>query len=220
MARSFIERARFKENLMGIIGIALIILVAIAVFFWVNGGEEKLYYKDVIVLKSDTPAHTVITEDMITTKKIEKSALIENVIVSSDQIVGKESVTFLPMNLQLSTMFFLDPGMVVGDGMYVFPLPQEWLYAMPQTLRRGDTVYFYPVAGEEAEAGTKVSTYVTSAKVAFVKDSSNKEVVDMSEERLDASGTATRIEIVIDDSIYKILKNGFDNGEKYIVTYQ
>jgi hypothetical protein len=223
-----------SKKTKAIIGIGLILISVAGAFVWEKYGKEALVYSDVLVFKEDVKPNTVIKKEMLGIKRIDKSALLENRILSPEEIVNKQATVFIPMGMQLYGQMFEDQDLATGEGEYIFAIPKDWVFAYPDTLRRGDTVYLYEIKPIEEKDGTYYGEYsqaseissasldqaLISTKVAYVKDSGNREVVDVVSERIDASATAAKIEVVINDEKYQKLKSSYENGNKFILMYQ
>lgn len=224
------------SRLRGILGVGLLILSIAGLFVWEAYGREALLYADVLVLKEDVKANTEITRQMFGIRKIDKISLIVDSVQSPDTLIGRRSAVFIPKGMPLYDGLFTDPAFSGEVGEKVFAIPKEWLYAYPDTLRRGDTIYFYEILAKEGsetyvsnegQAGTAVITSgteealpVISARVAYVKDSGNREVIDVTENRLDASATVATIEVILDEGKYNSLKESFETGHQFILMYQ
>lgn len=221
-------RKIYKEKTRGIIGILLIVVAIGGIILWEYGGREEFTYKDVLVLNKDVPAGTTISMDQLGTMRVDQSALLPGRVTNPQDIVGKQTITFIPKGLQLSSKFFADQNLVIQDGYYVFSLPEDWIYSCPQTLRRGDTVYFYPYfpvssqgeSPQRLEAQTTPDTALLQEKVIYVKDNANREVVDVTPDRMDGSAVLAKVEILIDDKGYQTLKTYADQGYKFILMYE
>lgn len=217
----------------GIIGILLVMLAVAGIFFWESYGREAFTYASITVLNEDLEKGTVVTADMLRTTKIDQSNLIKYYVKNPNEIIGKQTVTFLPADLQLSKKFFKKQGLVPQKGEYVMAIPKEWILAYPQTIRRGDTVYLYPTKnlaenfvnenGDITQADKSNSR--VKAKVTYVKDSASREVVDVEQkrkgglERKDASAVIATIEIIIDDARYEVMRELAEAGNKFIISY-
>ena len=98
---------------------------------------------------------------------------------------------------------------VGGDtGQYILSIPDQWLMSYPQTLRRGDEVSFY--------CGGKL---VTSALVAYARDSSNQEVMSGDDARLEASASVSLVEVVVTEAQAVMLGKLADQGERFVLLY-
>ena len=54
-----------------IIGIILIIVSIVGMICWEKWGREILFYKEIVVINRDIEKNTIITSDMLETKKIQ-----------------------------------------------------------------------------------------------------------------------------------------------------
>lgn len=220
----FKNRAKRK----GLIGILLIVLTAGGIYAWESFGRQELTYTDIIVFKEDIGERTVVTRDMLGRLKLESSTLPVGVITDPELVIGKETKTFLPSIMPLSEKFFSDPELTAGGDRYVFKIPEQWVYSFPQTLRRGDEIYLYPFRDPEdpptGESGP-VQTYDTgkpilSARVGFVKDNANREVVNTGDNRYDGSATLAQIEIIATEDSYNQLREAYESGYRFNLMYQ
>ncbi len=193
-----------------VIGLALIFVSLATLGFWELWGRENMTYEEILVFSNDVAKGTVITADMIKTKRVEDPD--ENAMRTKDWegIVGLEAIQYVPKGTALYEEFFQDQAFSVGDekGQYILSIPNEWLKSYPQTLRRGDKVYFY-CDGE----------IVTWALVAYAKDSSNQEVNDLDDERLNATATVSLVEIIVDEEKALSLGRLADEGKRFVLLY-
>ncbi len=192
------------------IGLALIFLSLGALGFWEFWGRENLSYENVLVFRSDVSRGTVISRDMLEVRKMDKpgeDALLEE---NAGQILGLETVQYVPKDAPLYREYFQDSALAVGGdtGQFILAIPDQWLMSYPQTMRRGDEVSFY-CEGK----------LVASASVAHVRDSSNQEVVSGDEARLDASASVSQVEIVVNEAQALKLGKLADRGKRFVLLY-
>lgn len=221
-------------KIKGILGVVIIILAIAGIFLWETYGREALTYTEVVVFRQDVQANQTVSLGLLATMKMPSSQLISDVVLHPEEILGKETACYIPKGLQLSKKFFQDEEMATGNGRYVFAVPTEWLYFYPQTLRRGDRVYFYAVPASDGEyiktvnltatAGSiipdNIDDAILSTRVAYVKDSANREVVDVTPDRLDGSAAVSKIEVYINDEQYQLLKSSYEAGYQFIILYE
>lgn len=220
-----------KVKLRGFIGIALLILVIAGGYIWETYGRQALTYTDVIVFKKDVQENVIVTADMLGVMKLERGTLIENAITNPNKITGKETTTFIPSKMPLTTKFFANPDLTTGNNKYTFKIPEEWIYSYPQTIRRGDEIYIYPISlPDEVSTYTDIPTTINitynqekpllKANVVYVKDSSNREVVNTGSNRYDGSANVAQIEIITTEEKYNILTAAYQNGYKFNILYK
>ena len=127
-----------------IIGILLIVVSISGLIVWEKWGKDKLLYDEVLVLRENVEEGTVITESMLTAKKMS----IDEDYISFDErktVLGKETAVFIHKGVPLFSEYFrfplLSPSVERGD--YVLALPQESILSMPESLSRGDRLFLF-----------------------------------------------------------------------------
>lgn len=225
---------RNKARLKGILGILIIAITIAGIYVWESYGRQELTYEEVIVFKQDVAENTTVTKEMLGVMQVEKSALIDEVVTDYTKIVGKQTNNFIPAKLILSEEFFVDEELANGGGNYTFKIPEEWIYSYPDTIRRGDKVIVYPIKAAMSEdmyymdfaEGTVSSNSYDSSKplvavnVAYVKDSSNREVVNVGGDRYDASASVAQIEIITNEDTYNKLRTAYEDGYMFNLMYE
>jgi|LSQX01.2.fsa_nt_gb hypothetical protein len=226
-------------SLKAYIGIFLLLTSIILIFYWENYGRETFVYVDVPVLNSDIEANTIITQDLITLVKMEENKVIEG-SVGVEKVIGKETKHFLPKNAQLHEKYFDVPQAVLKEGQFIFAVPREWIIACPGSLRRKDRAYFYTVKSPKLLQENKVYSFddtvipdineidlsvieelIVDVTVAYVKDSSNREVVTVSsEERYDGLSVINQIEIIATNEEIDELRKAYEQGYQFVIMYK
>ncbi|GMQ60823.1 SAF domain-containing protein [Vallitalea maricola] len=222
-----------KNFMKGLVGIILIVIAIGSIFYWEVYGRESLLFKDIVVLTKDVNKNEVITKDMVQIQKREESTLIDKVILDPNKIIGKAANNYIPKGVQLVEKYFENPNLVLDEDEYIFKIPLEWIKAFPDSLRRGDEIYFYEVSkgtenynsteGEIAINNKKAleKDPITNATVAYVKDSANREVITLSdEERYNGSSKINEIEIITDLETVNLLRDSVNNDKVFIIMYQ
>lgn len=192
------------------VGLLLIVLSLSALGFWEFWGREHLSYEPVLVLKADTPGNTEIERNMLEVRMMDHPD--EDVLRDDDaaELMGMETSQYVPAGTPLYREYFQNPSMAVGGdtGQYILSIPNEWLMSYPQTLRRGDEVSFY-CEGK----------LVTSALVAYARDSSNQEVLSEDDARLQASAPVSLVEVVVNEEKALLLGKLADKGRRFVLLY-
>ncbi|QUH29182.1 SAF domain-containing protein [Vallitalea guaymasensis] len=222
-----------KNFMKGLMGIILIVIAIGSIFYWEVYGRESLLFKDIVVLTKDVNKNEVITKDMVQIQKREENTLIDKVILDPNKIIGKAANNYIPKGVQLVEKYFENPNLVLDEDEYIFKIPLEWIKAFPDSLRRGDEIYFYEVGkgtenynsteGEIAVNNKKAleKDPITNATVAYVKDSANREVITLSdEERYNGSSKINEIEIITDLETVNLLRDSVNNDKVFIIMYQ
>jgi hypothetical protein len=222
-----------KNLLKGFLGVILIICAIGTIFYWEMYGRENLLYENIVVLTKDVYRNDVITTEMITYQKREGSHIVKGAILDENKIIGKAAKSYIPKGVQLVEKYFENHKLVLDNNEYIFQIPTEWIRAFPSSLRRGDTIYFYEVGqGIENHNGAEVEIIlnnrkalekepITSATVAYAKDSANREVITLSDnERYDGSSKISEIEIIANLEIVNSLRESVDDNKLFIIMYQ
>ncbi len=175
-----------------IIGIVLIAVSIAALVTWEKWGKAQFLYDEVLVCSKNVAKGTILRDDMFQTVKMKVSEKDFITPGEKNSLVGKEAAAFIHKGLPLFQEYFIQVELVSGakEGKYVLTVPEEWLYALPSSLRRGDDAYFFLGSG-----------LVTSAPVRLV-DKENHSV-----------------EIVVTDKQAQQLSKAAESGEKMILVY-
>jgi hypothetical protein len=220
---------------MATAGIVLMLSASLLVFFWETGAREHFLYSQVAVMAESVEPGTTITGDMIVIKNVEKDATVENAITGGEAVIGKKSSHYIPKGSQLSESYFKDDSIILESGDYIFTIPIEWIITLPNSLRSGDIIYFYPVYIEDEDKSKEpgsvknnslipkeeVEDYILESVVAYLKDSGNREVVTVSEEdRYDGSSKIATLEIIANLKDISYLQDLAENNYKFIILYK
>ena len=192
-----------------IIGLAMITVTLAAIGIWEFWGRENISYRQVIVLREDTKAHTVISEDDIQTKKLESPSGEALTEADAEKLIGMETSQYVAADTELRREYFQTSQFAVGQdsGKALMSLPSDWLLSFPQTLRRGDKVNIYNGTVKLMEAVT-----------AHVKDSGGQEVLSQDSQRMEASSALSHIEIIGSEEDLVDLSKLASEGAKFTLT--
>ena len=186
----------FKKWIKTLIGIILILSAVGGIIFWELQGRETLLMERVIVAKDEINIGTLIEENMLQVVSIPKDIIINNPIKIIDLkiIIGKISKQYIAKNSQLSLAFFQDVRFRIENDESVYVIKPEWIEMISSAVRSGDMVEIY-----SKDRKIKMGEYM----VAFVKDTSFREVKSVSEnkdennilKRMDSNSFVSFIEI-------------------------
>ena len=231
-----------KRKVLPILGFSLLGLAS-GLFSWYEflGGREIVNYKEVVVLKEDVTQGTDITNNSWTTLMVDKNTLIKNPILDPRKIIGKQAKHYIPAKSQLTPEYFAKEGLVLKAGQYVAQIPIEWTLSSPDSIRRGDNIIIYSAFTDKTSLEPKTQNILQAnsksqpnnpipnpvglkslinSKVAYVKDSSNREVINVSSgDRLDGSAPLKSIEIITTPEDFKIIENEVKQGAKLVIMY-
>ena len=232
------NKKRINTSLiLSFVGIFIVLIISLLVFFWESFGRYKVLYTSVITLKQDVNKGTVITKDMLQTVSFEKNKLIKNPIVNSADIVGKVSKHYIPQNSPLSKLYFDNVNLVTDKNSFITKIPNDWILSVPNTIRRGDKAAIYLSKDNTASItnNSTLNTYtqdqLNSVKsnlgskliettVAYAKDSNNKEVQDQSnQDRLNGSSKIDSVEVILTADELTMMQQYALAGNKFIIVY-
>ena len=232
----FKTRRKRAPLIFAILGIVLMLASVTAMFWWETKGRSLFLYKEVLVLNQSVEASMTITSDMVSFIRVDPDNFIEGALVSKEKVLGKTVSHYIPKYSQLNLEYFLsEKAEDAEEDCYIFNVPADWIITFPNSLRRGDTVYFYPVkVSKENVERDKDSSFNTSnnikisgeenlikSKIAYLKDSGKREVVDTEgEERYDASANIASIEIITSYEDFSYLKGLARKDYKFIILYK
>ncbi len=193
--------------------------------FWELSGRDVMLMEEVLVAKEDLPRGSKIVENNLVVWKVLKGHKVSGGISPEQlsQIKDKELKLSIIKNQQISTKFFEKEGMELKENQSYFVIKEPWIEMRSSVLRRGDLVEIYgmdpQVLQEENSVGESLGQgeqpygepesrglkSLGSYKIAFVKDSTEREVYTADEmgvtkvngeERLDSTSVIQHIEII------------------------
>ncbi len=189
-----------------VLGIILVLLSILAMFWWENWGRETLFMESVMVASNDIKIGKVINEkDFIEVKNI-KERNISGAISPNNfhKIKGLISKQYIPKLSQVNSNMFSEKEKILKEEQSIFPIKEEWIDSRSSSLRKGDVIDIFDENGE---------LYIGTFKVAYVKDSNEQEVVgteqNISEEILQrnfSSSIISSVEIITSLDEYKKIR--------------
>lgn len=234
-----------KSKIKGIIGIVVMAVALAAMYFWLVYGQAAISTKTVPIASMDIEQGTIIIPEIhFTLKRISNDELITGCLNESDltRLNGLSANQYIAKNAQVNDRCFDKPGIVVTNDRFVFKIPTSWIYAVPSSIRRGDDILIYEVDARIDQSISQsivnnsegLPTYqsrpvinvgsdkpVLEATVIYVKDSSNREVVDVDgRKRLDGTSQVSSIELVSTSEDIKKLEQKVIEGKKFILVYR
>lgn len=182
------------------IGILLIMISLLGLFFWELKGRDAVMMQEVLVAKTDIQIGEKVKNTQFSTVKLPKESVLKDALKEKDLsgIQGKVSTQLILKNSQISVQYFRQDQFFLDQDESIFVLQPEWISMRSSSLRRGDLVDIYG-----ADERGLIGTY----RVAFVKDSTEREIRDTGtgeipvEEnkilnRTDSTSTISHIEII------------------------
>lgn len=242
------------------IGVSLLTIAGIGSYeFYI---KDKALSMEVVVAKEKIEKHTDFSQSNLVIERRKKTDLIEGYITPDEigSLYGRDTNALILANQVISKEFVefqnLTPDPSKNEA--IRPIPSDWIYAMPGSLRRKDTITIYPVKDKKAsvegiqsvqvidastenkndeekemseedaanaspeEIASRFEPILENIAVSYVKTSSNQEVTskDGTQERFDASGTASGIEVNIKEEDLKRIVQFIDKGYKLYISYR
>lgn len=193
-----------------IFGLILILGAVISLAFWELWGRENIGYVQVPVFTESMDKYAVVGLNQIESIRIEKPKAQMVKWDDVEKLIGKQTKQYIPQGEPLYWEYFQNSNFAVGGstGKFILSIPEVWLYSYPQTLRRGDRVYFY-CKGE----------LVTDAIVAYARTSGNQEVYSVNNDRLQGTSTVSLIEVIVTEEQAKLLGQLSDKGSRFVLLY-
>ncbi|MBU8908060.1 hypothetical protein [Desertibacillus haloalkaliphilus] len=246
------------------IAIAIILSLSTIAFIvvWDVYLKDEIDAVDVLVVAPgvEIQQNQTITGNEFIVEKRRKSDLIGGVLLEEDKnrIVGYDAAHPMFSNSMVSEHYIDFDGIIPNPdkGEAIRPIPDNWVYSQPGSLRRKDRINIYmldPDFGEvdqtvrstmnnsqvvstalqekledgdltDAEKDELVQNssipLLTRVPVVYAKDGSNNEVVDRSEnERMDASGQISNLELNLNDEDFQQVISYISHGYTMYITY-
>lgn len=217
-----------KIRLKGWIGIILIVAMLALFFGWETVGRDALMYDEVLALNKEISKGEKVTENDVRKLKIEKDSM-GRVAKNEKEIIGRVALVDVEPNIPISKNYFGEANITPDKDQFIFEVPSSWIYALPQSIRAGDTAYFYEVKEGEIVDGELVeennidemsSEHMLESKIKYVKDGSNREITNITKDRSDGSGKVATIEIIASVENIAKLESMAEDGSKFIILYK
>ena len=230
-----------RSRIRSIIALFVMTLAIVLMYLYLTYGQEAFSTKRVIIANMDIEAGTVIDPSIhFSLKNIKNEDLIPQSMEDISGLAGMAANQFIPKNSQVNGRFFERSGIVLTEDKFVYKIPNNWIYAVPSSIRRGDSVLIYEIDSKIDQnivntvqnAPEDLPVYqdqivpasqepIIESTVIYVKDSANREVVDVDGgKRLDGTSQVSSIEIVCTrDDVTRIEKK-IAEGKKLILVYK
>lgn len=203
------------KNLKLIVGIMLIVVSLTSFIFWETKGRDMVYREELVVASQEIRAGDVLSNENITVRSIDSKDVISGAAADEDyeKLIGRTAEQYIPQGAQLNTEFLSEEGAIeLGIEESIFAIESDLIDMVSSSLRRGDRVRVYGNSGKE---------FLGEYRVAFVKDSSDREVKNLETlnnnkplEREDSNYRISSIEIICTRGDYaKIVDFAAVSGE-------
>ena len=154
------------------IGIVLLLVVLAGFVVWEAWGRARFRTTEVVVASQEIPAGTLLSSSLFEVANLETSAVMEGAILpdGASRLIGKRAAVTIPKKSQIAETHLRDSDYYLAEGESIYLLKGEWISLRSASLRRGDWIDVYTLAGDETF--TKLGRY----RVSFVKDVNESEV--------------------------------------------
>lgn len=191
-----------------IVGFVIIVVTLVSVGIWEFWGRETVAYKNILVLKEDLAAGTLLSENDFELKKVESPP--SEALKGEDikELINMQTAQYVAAGTELRREYFTESKFSIGKdtGKGLMSVSTDWLLSYPQTMRRGDKITFYN--------GT---VKLMDGVVAHAKDSGGNEVTFDGENRLNSSGMISHFEVVGTINNLIDISNLANTGVKFTV---
>nr|AKO69662.1 flagellar protein FlgA [Aeromonas sp. Ne-1] len=237
-----------------IISAILFLVLGVGILFgWEFYFKDKIDTVEVIVAKQDITFKDKLTADNLEVKSIRRENAISNYLTPNDVdvVLNKYAAIDIKKGTQLYSKLVDTYNLIPNEkkGEFVAPIPDEWLFAVPGSLRKAFIADFYAIPDEEQQViqsivasdsedendsedkkltEEQVSNLVSkdnkpilqNIRVSSVKDGTNGEVKESTEDTEQATGEISTLEIIANDEILSTLQEYTSNGYKLYVVYR
>jgi len=192
------------------LGLILIVASIIMFVFWETRGRELATTEEILILNENVEKHQIINENMFDVRNVVWASSEALKTEDIKGLIGKEAVQFLHKEAPLFKEYFEIASLIPDENSneYIMAVPNDWLLSYPQSLRRGDTAFFY-CNGE----------LIIKSIVAFTKDCSNREVVSEDAKRLEGSSNISLVEVVINKTQAAKITGLANEGNRFVIMY-
>lgn len=197
---------RFR-NVRPLMGILLITLAVVALWWWENLGREQFIMESVMVAKDNIEKGRIIKEsDFIEIRSMSESTVSGAITPKSlYQIKGFVANQYIPKLSQVVPKMFTEKGQILGEGKSIFPIKDIWIDSRSSSLRKGDVIDIFSEEG---------SVYMGTYPIAYVKDENEQEVVNTENNPSDeilqrhfSSSVIAHVEIIAELEEYKKIRD-------------
>lgn len=126
--------------------------------------RDRALSTEVVVAKDKIEQHTVFDMSNLVVERRNKNQLVEGYVTPDEinTILGKDAAVAVLKNQMISTEFVdfinLTPDPKKNEA--IRPIPSEWIYALPGSLRRKDVISIYAVKDKDKETTSSQSIRV------------------------------------------------------------
>lgn len=219
--------------------LSLVIIIAgfgtVIVFDKVKASYNQM---EVIVATKDIMFKEEITEEHLGVLEVPIDMVLANAFTPDrvDEIIGSYAANIIPAGQQINPtlldVFDLIPNEEKGE--FIAAIPPDWLFTVPQSLRKSYLADFYVVATDEKRMIESMASgqqeafikndrlpILQNIRISSVKTSSNTEVETVigDDQTESTTGTIANIEIIANQEILDVLRSVTESGYTLYVVY-
>jgi len=168
------------KNLKLAVGVVLIVVSVTTFMFWEVKGRDMVFREELVVASAEISAGDVLSYENLAVASVDDDDVIAGAVADEDldDLMGRVARQYIPQGSQLNHSFLAEEGsLVLKAGESIFALDGNMIDMVSSSLRRGDRVRIYGNSGK-----VDLGEY----PVAFVKDSSDREVKNIEQLKNDA----------------------------------
>ncbi len=203
--------------------------------------KDEVNTTEVIVAKKDIAFKEKIQEEDLEVVGVPSDQVIESSLNPEDMKVAlnAHAAIEIPKGAQIHSILLDSFDLIPNEkeGEFIAPIPKDWLFAVPQSLRKSYIADFYVISGDDQRVLNSLSDKETKkedleaaitndkepilkdVRISSVKDGSNNEVVTTTSKDAGSTGAISTIEIVANDEILNMLRDYTNKGYKLYVVY-
>lgn len=137
-----------RNTLTQIFAVLLIVLSISTAVAWEFYFDDRINTVSVLKATHNMPRGKRIAPTDFSALRVKADAVPEGVITSIEALKDCETVIPVGKGMILVKNFFDEPGIVPNGNQMITPVPDQWIYSLPGSLRRKDlvSIYEYPVS--------------------------------------------------------------------------
>lgn len=239
------EVIKITNSVSRILALLLILVSITTAVLWEFYFDDRINTVPILQATGQIPkGHKILTSDLVSVR-VQVNAIPEGAVSDISKVLGYEAAIPIKKGMLVVSDFFDNPAIVPDENQMITPIPNQWIFSLPGSLRRKDKVFIYgfPVAdfhqstseasllkgdskeNQDLKSRDNQLNYEPLLKditVAFAKDSANQEVKPSDDkfQRIDATGNISQLELILTEEQFKLLEAKALNGYKFVFTYR
>ncbi|NLP52198.1 hypothetical protein [Bacillus sp. RO1] len=203
-------------------GLTLALSVIGFIVIWDVKIKDQIDSIDVVVVKPGVEIleHEMITKEKLSVEKRRRTSIVEGVVLPHEleDVLGTTAIHHLAGNSLLSKRSLDFEGLKPNPyfGQAIRPIPNEWIYAKPSTLRRNDKISLYLFAPENTDGSADIQGLSPQQieKLKELEEKQNEESEQYQEERENIAASNKTEVSNKEDTEKKIRKSIIDENIK------